>query len=83
MWGAPGARLLTRLISGRPFVNLVLHGADLCGATEDGLRGLAPFQRDLQRSVADKRAALSEAVTVLKRQGYRFVRLAEAARHVA
>jgi peptidoglycan/xylan/chitin deacetylase (PgdA/CDA1 family) len=83
MWGVPGARLLTRLISGRPFVNLVLHGADLCGATEDGLGGLAPFQRDLQRSVADKRAALSEAVTVLKRQGYRFVRLTEAAKHVA
>jgi peptidoglycan/xylan/chitin deacetylase (PgdA/CDA1 family) len=83
MWGVPGARLLTRLISGRPFVNLVLHGADLCGATEDGLGALAPFQRDLQRSVAEKRAALSEAVSVLKRQGFRFVRLSEAAQRLA
>lgn len=83
MWGVPGARLLTRAISGRPFVNLVLHGADLCDAAQDGLHGLAPYQRDLQRSVEEKRAALTEAVTVLKRAGFRFVRLSEAARLVA
>ncbi|HEX6244426.1 MAG TPA: polysaccharide deacetylase, partial [Polyangiales bacterium] len=83
MWGVPGARLLTRLISGRPFVNLVLHGADLCDAEHDGLSGLAPYQRDLARSVAEKRAALAEVVTQLKQRGFRFVTLSEAAQRVA
>jgi hypothetical protein len=83
MWGARGARLLTRLISGRPFVNLILHGADLCEAESDGLHNLAPYQRDLARSVEEKRAALAEAVALLKQQGFRFVTLAEAARSVA
>jgi hypothetical protein len=83
MWGVTGARLLTRLISGRPFVNLVLHGADLCDASSDGLSALAPYQRDLARSVTEKRAALSEAVNLLKQRGFRFVSLAEAARNVA
>lgn len=83
MWGVPGARLLTRLIAGRPFVNLVLHGADLCDAAHDGLDGLAAYQRDLARPVEDKREALGEAVRVLKQRGFRFVSLSEAARLVA
>lgn len=80
MLGAPGARWLTRLMRGRPLVNLVLHGIDLCDAAEDGLSALVPHQPDLRRSAEQKRAALLEVVGLLKRWGYRFVTLAEAAR---
>lgn len=77
------ARWLTRLIIGRPLVNLVLHGIDLCDAEKDGLTVLRPHQPDLRQSYTQKRAALIEAVSMLKRAGYRFVRLAEAARLVS
>ncbi len=80
--GERGARLLTRF-SSREFVNLELHGIDLSDANEDGLRGLAPYQPDLKRSAAEKRAALASAFTELKRQGYSFVTLAEATRRLA
>jgi len=81
--GELGAKLLTRLACAREFVNLELHGIDLSDAHEDGLGTLVPYQQDLKRSAAQKRAALSSAFSELKRQGYRFVTLAEAARHYA
>ena len=83
LWGETGARSLTRLMLGRPLVNLVLHGIDLCDAEMDGLTALTPHQPDLRRSCAQKRAALTAAVQVLRAAGYSFVTLAEAARHVA
>jgi peptidoglycan/xylan/chitin deacetylase (PgdA/CDA1 family) len=81
--GETGARWLTKLSSTRSFVNLELHGIDLSDAKEDGLLGLAPYQQDLKRSAADKRAALASAFEELKRQGYTFVTLAEATRRLA
>jgi peptidoglycan/xylan/chitin deacetylase (PgdA/CDA1 family) len=81
--GTRSARLLTRLVSGRPLVNLVLHGMDVCDADEDGLAPLAAYQPDLRQSLAVKRAALAEAVQMLKARGYAFVTLHEAARHFA
>src|SRR5690606_24798638 len=48
--GARTARLLTRLVAGRPLVNLVLHGMDVCDADADGLTPLAAFQPDLRQS---------------------------------
>jgi peptidoglycan/xylan/chitin deacetylase (PgdA/CDA1 family) len=81
--GARSARLLTRLINGRPLVNLVLHGMDVCDAAQDGLQALAPHQPDLRRSVAEKRAALVAALSMLKAHGYAFVTLSEAARRFA
>jgi peptidoglycan/xylan/chitin deacetylase (PgdA/CDA1 family) len=81
--GALGAKLLTRLASARDFVNLELHGIDLSDAHEDCLGALAPYQPDLRRSAAQKRAALTAAFGELKQRGYRFVTLAEAAAHYA
>lgn len=81
--GELGARLLTRLAAARDFVNLELHGIDLADAREDGLEALAPHQLDLRKSAAAKRAALVSAITELRRQGYRFVTLGEAADHYA
>jgi hypothetical protein len=83
LWGETGARSLTRLMLGRPLVNLVLHGIDLCDAERDGLSALAAHQPDLRRSYAQKLGALSAAVQVLREAGYAFVTLSEAARHVA
>lgn len=83
LWGEAGARALTRLIVGRPLVNLVLHGIDLSDAESDGLSALVPHQPDLRRSFAQKRAALAAAVEVLRGAGYSFVTLAEAAKSVA
>ena len=81
--GELGARVLTKLACARDFVNLELHGIDLADAQEDGLTALAPYQPDLRRTAQQKRAALVSAFSELKRQGYRFVTLAEAARHYA
>lgn len=81
--GERGARLLTQQIAGRPLVNLELHGIDLADADDDGLRWLAPYQVDLRRSAAAKRASIASAIATLRARGYRFVTLAEAARLVA
>ncbi|MCS6798317.1 MAG: polysaccharide deacetylase family protein [Myxococcota bacterium] len=78
--GERGARRLTSLVVGRPFVNLELHGMDLLDADEDGLRWLAPYQPDLRRRAADKELALRAAFGMLREAGYRFVTLSEAAR---
>jgi hypothetical protein len=79
----PNARLargLTRMIAGRPLVNLELHGMDVLGGREDGLADLAQHQRDLGVSVDQKLATLRDTVARLRRDGYRFVTLFEAAR---
>jgi hypothetical protein len=78
-----GARAFTRLVSGRPLVNLVLHGMDLADAESDGLSALAPHQPDLRRTASEKRASLMAALDELRRAGYRFVTLSEAARYHA
>jgi hypothetical protein len=78
--GTQGARLLTEMVAGRPFVNLELHGIDLADADEDNLRWLAPYQLDLRRHARDKEAALRSAIATLRRHGYEFVTIAEAAR---
>lgn len=82
MAGERGARWLTKLAATRSFVNLELHGIDLSDAHEDGLRGLMPYQQDLKRSAAQKRAALLAAIGELRAAGYEFVTLAEAARRL-
>ena len=81
MLAGPGrGALLTRLMVGRPFVNLELHGLDVLGAREDGLDGLARHQHDLAIPVERKLETLRTTVELLRRRGYRFVTLAEAAR---
>lgn len=78
--GEAGSRMLTRLVTARPFVNLELHGIDLCDAQDDGLVPLIRHQADLRRTVQEKRAALSAAVTSLKQAGFAFATLGEVAR---
>lgn len=77
--GAARAKWLTRLIVGRPLVNLELHGIDLADADQDGLGFLAGHQPDLRRTVAHKRASLVAAVATLRDAGHTFVTLREAA----
>lgn len=77
--GTRGADWLTRSMIGRPLVNLELHGIDLADADMDGLQSLAPYQPDLRVDAAGKEAALRAAVHRLQAEGYRFVRLADAA----
>ncbi|HEX4352108.1 MAG TPA: polysaccharide deacetylase family protein [Polyangiales bacterium] len=77
--GTRGARVLSEWIAGRPLVNLELHGIDGADAELDGLQSLRPHQPDLQRTAAAKLAALKTAISTLRRLGYRFVTLAEAA----
>lgn len=81
--GERGVRTLTRLVAGRPLVNLELHGIDLADAREDGLEWLAPHQPDLRRTAAGKEAALRAAIGTLRAAGYRFVTLREAATRLA
>ncbi len=77
--GAAGADMLTRAMAGRPLVNLELHGIDLADAKQDGLTALAPHQPDLRKTFREKEAALKSAVSRLKKLGYQFVTLSDAA----
>ncbi|MFW6023558.1 MAG: polysaccharide deacetylase family protein, partial [Myxococcota bacterium] len=79
--GPRGAPLLTRAIEGRRLVNLELHGIDLADAHDDDLGFLRPHQPDLRRSRRTKESALRAALARLRRAGYAFVTLNEAAEH--
>lgn len=72
------AALLTRSLIGQELINLELHGVDLLDQ-HDGLDELAPHQLDLRVPLRRKWAVFSEIVAVLRRAGYSFVRLDEAA----
>lgn len=77
--GMLGARALTRIMTGRPFVSLELHGIDLADAEQDGLTELGRYQPDLRRGVAEKERILTTAIETLRAAGYRFVTLVHAA----
>jgi peptidoglycan-N-acetylglucosamine deacetylase len=79
--GPDGARLLTRGVIGEPLVNIELHGIDFLDAG-DGLEQLRSHQMDVRVPLARKLAALSAVVETLRRAGYSFVRLGEAAERV-
>jgi hypothetical protein len=76
------ARFLTRLVKGAPLVNLELHGIDVLD-TEDGFAELREHQPDAGIPHARKIAALDAVIDELRRAGYSFVRLDEAAEHFA
>jgi hypothetical protein len=80
--GAAGARTLTRLIEGRPLVNLELHGIDAADAERDGLQALRPHQPDLRRSAYEKLDILQSSIEQLRKAGYEFVTLDEAAQRM-
>ena len=77
--GRGGARLMTRLIAGRPLVNIELHGIDAADAESDGLQPLRPHQPDLRLGAHEKLDILQDAIEQLRAAGYEFVTLAEAA----
>lgn len=77
MAGRLGARALTELVIGEPFINLELHGIDFLDL-DDGLEPLAGYQPDLSIRVADKRRIFSGVIQRLRRAGCAFVRLGEA-----
>jgi len=80
--GKLGARALTELVVGEPFVNLELHGIDFLSA-EDGLEALLGYQPDVRIRAPDKRAVLAVIVGRLRNAGYRFVRVDEMPRACA
>jgi peptidoglycan/xylan/chitin deacetylase (PgdA/CDA1 family) len=80
--GVRAARMLTRGVVGEPLVNLELHGIDVLDE-HDGLQDLARSQRDLRVSQSVKREALATVVEMLRREGYSFVTLDEAAVRIA
>jgi hypothetical protein len=79
MAGPDAARLLARAVAGEPLVNLELHGIDALGRG-DGLEELEKVQPDVRALPQRKLDALASVVEMLRRLGYSFVRLDEAAR---
>jgi peptidoglycan-N-acetylglucosamine deacetylase len=79
--GALGARALTELVIGEPFINLELHAVDLLDL-DDGLEALRGFQPDLRSPTRTKLRILNSVVARLKRARYEFVRLDRAAKLV-
>ena len=77
--GPLGARALTEMVVGEPLVNLELHGIDLLDDRDDGLAPLAVHQRDVRVSVERKERSLAAVVERLRRAGYSFVTMDEAA----
>ena len=76
--GPTGARWLAQMCIGDPLVNLELHGIDVLDAS-DGLEELRPFQPDVRVPVAKKLDALHAVFDTLRRAGYAFVTMREAA----
>ena len=80
LYGTRMGQALTRLMLGRPLINLELHGVELADAGRDGLEFLLPHRPDLRRPLIERRRALIAAVETLHRAGYTFVSLRQAAR---
>ena len=80
--GPSRARWLARGVVGEPLVNLELHAVDVLDAG-DGLGAIAPYQPDARVSRQRKLDALAATLEVLRDEGYAFVRLDEAATHLA
>ncbi len=78
MAGPRGARALARGCADAPLVSFGLHGIDFLDAS-DGLEDLLGHQPDVNISSSRKLACLAAAIFELRRCGYRFVTLAEAA----
>lgn len=76
--GPTRARWLAQMCVGDPLINLELHGIDVLDAS-DGLEELRPFQPDVRVPVARKLEALHAVFDTLRRAGYAFVTMREAA----
>jgi hypothetical protein len=76
--GPSRARWLAKMCVGEPLVNLELHGIDVLDAA-DGLEGLRPHQPDVKVPHQRKTESILAAVEELRRAGYTFVTMKEAA----
>lgn len=76
--GPDRARWLAKMCVGDELVNLELHGIDVLDA-DDGLETLRPHQVDVRVGHQRKIDAILAACDVLKRAGYTFVTMREAA----
>jgi peptidoglycan/xylan/chitin deacetylase (PgdA/CDA1 family) len=76
--GPSRARWLAKMCVGDPLVNLELHGIDVLDA-EDGLEALRPHQPDVRVAHTRKLDAILSAIEELRRAGYSFVTMREAA----
>ncbi|HLV66999.1 MAG TPA: polysaccharide deacetylase family protein [Polyangiaceae bacterium] len=79
--GQLGARALTELVIGEPFINLALHALDFL-TLDDGLDALRGYQPDLRLRLAKKRRILASVIEHLRAAGYTFVSLERAAETV-
>jgi hypothetical protein len=76
--GPTRARWLAQMCVGDPFINLELHGIDVLDAS-DGLEALRPHQPDVRVKTAEKLASLHAVFDLLRKAGYAFVTMREAA----
>jgi hypothetical protein len=76
--GPTRARWLAKMCIGEPLVNLELHGIDVLDAS-DGLEDLRPHQPDVRVPHARKVESILAACDELKKAGYTFVTMREAA----
>ncbi len=76
--GPTRARWLAKMCVGEPLVNLELHGIDVLDAS-DGLEALRPHQPDVRVPHSTKTASILAAVEELRKAGYTFVTMQEAA----
>ena len=61
-----GYALVRKVLGAVPFVNLELHGIDLCDLAEDGIDPVLLKQPDLRVPLAEKRAILREVFSDLR-----------------
>ncbi len=77
--GPSRAALLCRLLRNEFFVNLELHGIDLCAPDDPGLGSLRGHQPDAAVPLARKQETLAAVIRQFRETGAEFVTLAEAA----
>ncbi|MBI5487821.1 MAG: polysaccharide deacetylase family protein [Deltaproteobacteria bacterium] len=77
--GAANAVRLCRLLSGDFFVNLELHGIDLCAPDDPGVAALGHAQPDARVPLSRKTTAIEAVIRHFRGEGAEFVTLAEAA----
>lgn len=77
--GPSRAALLCRLLQNEFFVNLELHGIDLCAPDDPGLGSLRGHQPDAAVPLARKQETLAAVIRQFRETGAEFVTLAEAA----